>query len=99
MAYTTYAKDQIGAFTEVDAGNTFEYSLNPEGSYKLTGRFGEFPHKVWVASNQLNNDSGWRYARVLKTRVYIAVDEDENGPVVEKWYIKNHIKYWESELK
>lgn len=87
MAYTTYAEDQIGAFTEVDAGNTFEYSVNPEG------RFGEFPHKVWVASGKIGNDSGWRYARVLKTRIYIAVDEDENGPVVEKWYIKNHRKY------
>ena len=30
MAYTTYATDQIGAFTEVDCGNTFEYSWNKE---------------------------------------------------------------------
>jgi|TARA_B110000444_G_scaffold250412_1_gene276725 hypothetical protein len=87
MAYTTYATDQIGAFTEVDAGNTFEYSLNDEP------QFGDFPHKVWVASGKIGNDSGWRYARVLKTRLYIAVDEDENGPVVEKWHIKNHRNY------
>ena len=90
MAYTTYATDQIGAFTEVDAGNTFEYSLNDdkERDYGWT-------HKVWVASGKIGNDSGFRYARVLKTRVYIAVDEDENGPVVEKWYLKNHRNYQE----
>ena len=90
MAYTTYATDQIGAFTEVDAGNVFEYSLNDdqERDYGWT-------HKVWVASGKIGNDSGFRYARVLKTRVYIAVDEDENGPVVEKWYLKNHRNYQE----
>ena len=94
MAYTTYAQDQIGAFTEVDAGNTFEYSWNKE---ELEGSdfwaYGNFPHKVWVASAQIGGDSGWRYARVLKTRLYIVTDEDENGPVVEKWHIKNHRNY------
>jgi hypothetical protein len=27
------------------------------------------------------------------------VDEDENGPVVEKWFIKGHIKYMGPEGK
>ena len=93
MAYTTYAEDQIGAFTEVDAVNTFEYSLNNEPHFFNPGQHTGWTHKVWVASGKIGNDSGWRYAKVLKTRIYIAVDEDENGPVVEKWYIKNHRKY------
>lgn len=32
----------------------------------------------------------FRAAKVLKTVVYVAVDEDENGIVWEKWPIKKH---------
>ena len=35
------------------------------------------------------SDGSFRFARVLKTVVYIAVDEDETGaPVIEKWPVK-----------
>jgi hypothetical protein len=34
------------------------------------------------------SDGSFRFAKVLKTVVYIAVDEDENGPVIEKWDVK-----------
>jgi hypothetical protein len=48
----------------------------------------EYPHRVWVSNEE------WRYAKVLKTVAYIAVDEDEYGkPVTEKWDIKKHVPY------
>jgi hypothetical protein len=37
--------------------------------------------------------TGYRYATVKKTVAYIVVDEDENGPVVEKWFLKKNNKY------
>ena len=41
-----------------------------------------------------NIDSGFRYARVLKTVAYIVVDEDEYGDaIVEKWNIKKQRIY------
>jgi len=89
MAYTTYAEQQIGAFKEKSAGNTFEFSANDD-----QGDMAEWPHRVWVASGKIANDSGWRYAKVMKTVAYIVVDENDYGePVVEKWYVKNHRTY------
>ena len=90
MAYLTYTQDPIGSFVEKEVGNTFEFSWNKD---ELEGQafwgYGNFPHKVWVASGQIGGDSGYRYAEVKKTVVYIAVDEDEYGkPVIEKWQIK-----------
>lgn len=79
--------DQIvGAFTEKSAGNWFEYEKNSEDT-----EFGsEYPHKVWVGNPIPGLESGWRYAKVLKTVAYIVVDEDEYGkPVTEKWFIKS----------
>jgi len=49
-----------------------------------------------VASNGMTLDSGFRYGKVLKTRCYICIDEDEYGnPLPEKWYFKqnSHNKY------
>jgi hypothetical protein len=52
-----------------------------------------YPHRVWVSENPVN-DSGWRYALVKKTVVYIVVDEADDGqPVVQKWSIKAHRIY------
>jgi hypothetical protein len=79
----------LGRFNEVDTGNLFEYSVNNDNVDFAEG----FPHKVWVTTPHAGIDSGFRYAKVLKTRIYIAVDEDENGPVVEKWFIKRHHRY------
>ena len=76
-----------GAFIEKDHGNLFEYDLHGEDT------FAGYPHRVWVSENPVN-DSGWRYALVKKTVVYIVVDEDESGqPVVQKWSIKAHRIY------
>jgi len=51
---------------------------------------GGFTHKVWVGDTI---GSPYRYAVVMKTVAYIAVDEDEDGPVVEKWYLKKNREY------
>ena len=92
MAYYTYTKDPIGAFTEKSVGNVFEYSLNDE---PLNNHLGEdFPHKVWVGGKDVCGMTGWRFANVIKTVATIVIDEDEFGlPVLEKWYIKNHRVY------
>lgn len=77
----------IGSFVEKDFGNLFEFSLDNDWTYE------HYPHKVWVAAPVEGIDSGFRYAIVKKTVVYILVDEDENGPVLERWYIKDHRLY------
>jgi hypothetical protein len=38
-------------------------------------------------------DSGYRYGKVLKTVAYIVVDEDDNGPIVMKWNVKEFREY------
>lgn len=81
MAYMN-SNDAIGAFNEVDYGKPFEYRKNNTGFQEE-----EFPFLVAVGPD----GEDFRYAKILKTRAYIAVDEDEYGnPVVEKWHIKNH---------
>ena len=46
---------------------------------------------VWVGDNI--GSQGFRYANVKQTVVYICTDEDDNGPIVEKWNIKQNKKY------
>jgi len=67
-----------GCFREVDTDNYFEYSENIDGVYE------EYPHKVWVTTPNIGIDHGFRYARVMKTRVKVLVDEDSE----ETWYFK-----------
>jgi hypothetical protein len=84
MAYWTHTKNPIGAFTEKEVGNVFEYSNNDDALNNVNE---DFLHKIWVGD-------GYRYGTVMKTRVVICVDEDEYGlPVTEKWMIKNHREY------
>jgi len=75
-----------GGFYEKDFGLFFEFSKNlckDEWSQKM---FDEgYEHLVWVNSR----DPSPRYAKVLKTRAYVMVDED----VVEKWYFKSMTNY------
>lgn len=76
----------IGSFYEKSCGNFFEYASNPAADSWVDAN--EYPHRVFVKENPVN-DSGWRYARVLKTVAYVVVDEDDYGrPVVEKWKLK-----------
>tara|TARA_R110002153_G_scaffold5889_1_gene27234 strand:+ start:100 stop:402 length:303 start_codon:yes stop_codon:yes gene_type:complete len=90
-----YPIRQGGAFIEKDHGNLFEYDLVP-ADHSTGGHAASvsgYPHRVWVSENPVN-DSGWRYALVKKTVVYIVTDEDESGqPVVQKWSIKAHRIY------
>ena len=85
MTFWTHTKNPIGRFVEKEVGNYFEYSVNE------TGMFPEYPHLVWVGG--LVNDCGYRYANVKQTVAYIAVDENDDGLVVEKWNLKQNRKY------
>lgn len=91
MAYAPFKENRIlGQFTEKTCDQTFEFANRSEvpGWADLTFA-PEYTHTVWVGSA-----GEYRYARVLKTVVYIITDEDENGnPVVEKWDIKGHRLY------
>ena len=91
MGYYTYTKDPIGSFTEKEHGNNFEYSLNDDTDDFTLSIVENYPHKVWIGNTV--NDSGWRYARVLKTVAYIIVDEDNDGPVLERWFLKKNTEY------
>ncbi len=91
----------IGSFIEEDFKNRFEFSRNVEADatedvqrFILEGASwtNTFPHKVWVMDEghpMRKHDQGFRYARVMKTRAWVVVDEDENGPVLECWKFKN----------
>ena len=67
-------------------GKYFEFSENREEYYT------EYPHKVWVTT-PWNMDGGWRFAEVLKTVVYILINDEDGNDVVEKWAIKKHREY------
>lgn len=77
----------IGSFVEKECGGFFEFSLDNDWTYE------HYPHKVWVTTPVEGIDSGFRYALVKKTVCYILVDVDENGPVLERWYIKDYRTY------
>lgn len=87
MSFYTYTEKPIGQFVEKDTGNYFEYSANDDGLMLA------YPHKIWVGGEGVCGMSGYRYGRVLKTRVYIVTDEDGNGLVEEKWDIKKKVDY------
>lgn len=73
----------VGYFKESEFKNWFPVYVNHEYG---SGSFGsDFPYVIRVSSNPIN-DTGLRYAKVLKTVVYVVVDEYANGePCVEKW--------------
>lgn len=93
----------IGCFVEEECGNFFEYSHNPDyveptedvQRFLLEGRPNDittqYPHLVWVINEghfMRDYMGGFRYAKVLKTRAKVVVDEDENGLVIETWKFK-----------
>lgn len=91
MAFYTYTKDPIGQFVEKDTGNYFEYSLNDDDVDFINKE--HYPHKVWVGGEGVCGMSGYRYANVKKTVAYIIVDEDEGGPILERWFLKSNKEY------
>jgi hypothetical protein len=81
----------LGSFTEKEYGKHFEFSENNENFQVLDPKNEEYPHKVWVTT-PWKMDSGWRFAKVLKTRAYVLTNDADGNNVVEKWY---HTKYTE----
>lgn len=75
----------LGQFTEKEHGHYFEYADRPFG---LGGDFApDATHVVYVGYG-----GQYRFARVLKTVVYVATDEEITA-VWEKWSIKQHRHY------
>lgn len=77
----------LGYFRNAETNAHFEYAERGEAHYWREARADEWTHIIFTGD-------GTRVARVLKTRAYIAVDEDEFGrPIVERWRIKQHRQY------
>jgi hypothetical protein len=91
MAFQVHAKDQIGCFVEKETGNHFEYSQNTCPYFEGNREF--YPHIVWVGGDGICGMSGYRYANVKKTVAYVIVNEDENGPILERWQLKSNKEY------
>jgi|TARA_B110000908_G_scaffold91523_1_gene108624 hypothetical protein len=80
VGFTYGDKSIIGCFNECEDGRLFEFSKNTDSTFNM-------PHKIWVTTPS-NLDSGFRYGIVKKTVAYLVTDEDDNGPIFEKWKIK-----------
>jgi len=78
----------LGGFYEKECGNWFEFSRNDD-DFDFAK---PYPHKVWVTTPREGIDRGYRYATVKETVAYVVVDEEENGPVIEKWQLKQNSK-------
>jgi hypothetical protein len=73
----------IGYFRESEFKQWFPVYVNHEHG---SGSFAsDFPYVIRVSSDPIN-DTGLRYAKVLKTVMHVVVDEYANGePCVETW--------------
>lgn len=86
--FCTYSYPQgdgsiIGQFRESQTGELFEFSENRTGLFQ-----DEFPHLVWVSvPGGPGGEQGFRFARVLKTRAHVLVDDDQP---TEVWRFKNN---------
>ena len=86
-------KGIVGAFTEATYKKRFEYRNSTDSWGKSHG----LPHEVCVSYGGDRKEQ-WRSANVKGTVCYIAVDEGADGkPVMEKWAIRNHVKYVKAE--
>lgn len=86
-------KGIVGAFTESTKKKRFEYRNSTDSWGKSHGLM----HEVCV-SDPGGGLTQWRAANVKGTVCYIAVDEGADGkPVMEKWAIRNHVKYVKAE--
>jgi hypothetical protein len=73
----------LGSFRATETEAFFEYAVRRWGD---DGFAPDMPHVLFTID-------GTRLARVLHTVVYVVVDEDDNGPVIQKWPIKQHRRY------
>jgi hypothetical protein len=89
MSYAPSEVNEIdGIFTEKEFGKPFEFVKGPGDAH---GEEIGATHRIFVA-----DVIGWpyRYAKVLKTVAYVAIDEDDEGCAVwEKWDIKKCREY------
>ena len=100
-AYAHPNEKPIGAFTLAgatkfrnSAQGRFEYRISQDSWGKSHG----LPHEVCVSSKDPTGKQNWRAANVKGTVCIIALDEDAEGkPVLEKWTIRNHVKYMKAE--
>ena len=65
----------LGSFIEKEHGHLFEFSKNNEMFHT------SYPHKVWVTT-PWRMDSGWRFAKVLKTVAYVLTNDQDGQDVV-----------------
>ena len=79
----------LGSFIEKEHGHLFEFSKNNEMFHT------SYPHKVWVTT-PWRMDSGWRFAKVLKTVAYVLTNDQDGQDVVEKWSIKKRRYFQDS---
>ena len=89
-AYAHPDEKTVGEFYEKTGKQAFEYRMSQDSWGKSHG----YPHEVCVSRKDYKGKGEWRAANVKATVCYIVTDEGEGGkPVVEKWDIKNHVKY------
>ena len=72
-----------GYFVEKEFGKTFYYKTADYTPFLCYDKVIEVgPNKDEV-----------RFARILQTVAYVVVDEDEYGPITEKWYLKKNVPF------
>lgn len=78
-----YNSNNVGEFVEQDYGHTFTYRKTTDSWALQHG----LEYEVDVGDDR-------RYAKISKTRCYMAIDEGSDGkPVIERWNIRRHVVY------
>lgn len=77
------APGKTGEFQEAEAGKWFTYQPTNDS---------------WALAHGLTHEidvlDGVRFAKVLKSRAHVCVDEAGDGaPVLQTWILKNHTSY------
>lgn len=76
----------LGYFRHSETNVPFEYAERADCHYWEAAN--HYPHVIFMA------DDTTRLCRVIKTRVYVVIDEnDEGNPIETTWIIKNHKSY------
>jgi hypothetical protein len=80
----------IGGFQHKVTGKWFEFrTLVQRTDWIPVG----FDYEIYVCSRPVN-DSGIRYAKILKTVAHVVIDEDADcKPVIQVWPIKDLVFY------
>ena len=91
MAFAPNSETDTGRVAgefRADTGVFFQFSTAMDEAERLFGA--EFDRKVWMS------DGSFRFAKVMKTRVKVVVDEAADGSaVVEVW--NTRVKFFQTE--